>query len=208
MTIQLYDATLAFSSTSTATNFYLDDSDIVGAFSSSASQRRAALRRHLELVAHGDLFLLGEAAGWRGARQSGVAFTSAHQVGLRGTREPTATVIHESLTALGLSDRALLWNTFPLHPHKVDEPRTNRTPTAAEVQSTQGLISVAVRGRRVVCVGNVAARAFARVTGQKVPNVDTARAGAPAVVVRHPSYGGTAKFRDGMLKATNLWGLV
>ncbi len=208
MTAQLYDATLALATTPTAANFYLDSSDVGGVFFSSASQRRLALRAHLERVADGDLLLLGEAAGWRGARQSGVAFTSAHQVGLRGTREPTATVVHESLSALGLSERALLWNTFPLHPHKVDEPRTNRTPVAAEVQSTESLISVAARGRRVVCVGQVAAKAFARATGLRVPDVDTARPDAAAVVVRHPSYGGATEFRSGMVTAASLWSLV
>ncbi len=208
MNFRLYDAALALSSTPTATNFYLDGSDVGGVFLSSASQRRVALRTHLERVADGDLLLLGEAAGWRGARQSGVAFTSALQVGVRGTSEPTATVVHESLTALGLRDRALLWNTFPLHPHKVDEPRTNRTPTAADVHSSESLVTVAAQGRRVVCVGQVAAKAFARVTNRSVPGVDTARSDAVAVVVRHPSYGGVLEFRAGMVTAANLWGLV
>lgn len=206
MTVRLYDAVLALPSSSTTTNFYLDESDANATFATTAAQRRVALETHLSRVADGDLLLLGEAAGWRGARQSGVAFTSAHQVGLRGTREPTATVVHESLTALGLAGRALLWNAFPLHPHRVNEPETNRTPTATEVQLTMSLVRLAAVGRRVICVGQVAARAYSRATGHPVvPATSGVGANAIALAVRHPSYGGASQFRDGVAHAAALW---
>ena len=60
-----------------------------------ASLRRRRLRRYLEPRAETRLLLVGEAAGYRGARVSGIPFTSERQ--LTGTGPAEATAIGNSL---------------------------------------------------------------------------------------------------------------
>src|SRR5581483_9549346 len=88
---------------------------------------RSRLAAHLERDAA--TVLVGEAAGYRGARVSGLAFTSERQITGRGSAEATATIVHRVLGELGLEDEVLLWNVVPTHPHEPDRPYTNRRPT-------------------------------------------------------------------------------
>ncbi|WP_181015989.1 uracil-DNA glycosylase [Microbacterium sp. BH-3-3-3] len=198
---------MALPSTHTATNFWLDDSDLSGDFPTTASERRAQLDTHLNRVRGGGIVLVGEAAGWRGARQSGVAFTSAVTVGLPGTREPTATTVHRALAELGLKDSALLWNAFPLHPHEVRRPGTNRTPTPAELRSGRDALALAVDNRRVVCVGKKAAESVRELLGVPTPAAADVRASDRAVAIRHPANGGTPHFFLHMRTLATRWGL-
>lgn len=195
----LLDAVLAIAS-GPAVNFYREESDASGGFSTTAEERRTALEAHFANVAGGDLVLVGEAAGWRGARQSGVPFTSAHLVGLQGTREASATTVHRGLDELGLGSRALLWNAFPLHPHEQGNPRSNRTPTAAELQSGRAALALAVQGRRIICVGQHATRSVSHLLGVRVRPVGE-DPHARALSVRHPSRGGAGEFRAGLNSA-------
>lgn len=66
----LLDAVLAIPSTASATNFYLEHSDSTGDFRTTAAERLDRLGAHLARVAGGELALVGEAPGWKGARQS------------------------------------------------------------------------------------------------------------------------------------------
>jgi hypothetical protein len=99
---RLLDSVLAIPSTALAMNFYLPDSDSEGEFRTSAAERRDRLLTHLSRVWGGDLVIVGEAPGWKGARQSGVPFTSARTVGLEGSSEGSATIVHGMLSASGL----------------------------------------------------------------------------------------------------------
>jgi hypothetical protein len=123
---------------------------------------------------------VGEAAGYRGARVSGIPFTSERQVSGRGPGEASATIVHRVLAELGIEDDVLLWNVVPTHPHEPGRPYTNRRPSRVEVEASSRFLEGVAGGRRVVAVGRLAER----VTG--------------APYVRHPAHGGAKAFRDGL----------
>src|SRR5207244_8299387 len=118
--------------------------------------RRDRLERYLESRAGATVLLVGEAAGYRGARVSGLPFTSERQLTGSGPAEATATIVHRVLAALGIAEDVLLWNVVPTHPGTAT---TNRPPTAAEIAEARPFLDELRRGRRVVAVGRVAARA-------------------------------------------------
>ena len=140
----------------------------------------ARLHAYLVLREEAPLLLVGEAPGYRGARVSGVAFTSERQLTGAGPAEASATIVHRVLRELGLEDDVLLWNVVPTHPGTA---RSNRPPTADEVHAGLRFVERLAGGRRVVAVGRLAARALG------------------CAAVRHPSHGGAAAFRDGLGRA-------
>ena len=151
-------------------------------FNQYASGRRAPLLRarlvdYLEARSESRLLLVGEAAGYRGARVSGLPFTSERQVTGAGPAEATASIVHRVLAELGLEDDVLLWNVVPTHP---GTSSSNRRPTRAEVNSGLPFVRRLARGRRVIAVGRVA------------------QAALEAPYVRHPSHGGAGPFREGL----------
>jgi hypothetical protein len=142
-----------------------------------AAVRRGRLRGYLEARATTELLLVGEAPGYRGARVSGIPFTSERQLTGRGPAEASATIVQRALAELELD--ALCWNVVPTHP---GTPRSNRRPTRAEVSAGRPFLDEIAAGRRLLAVGHVAAEAT----------------GAP--YLRHPSHGGAAEFRAGLLR--------
>jgi uracil-DNA glycosylase family 4 len=139
--------------------------------------RRERLRAYLDEHAAAPLILVGEAAGYRGARISGVPFTSERQLTGTGTAEASATIVHRVLRELGVEDDVLLWNVVPTHP---GTRASNRRPTAGEIRAARPFLDELVRGRRVVAVGRIAATVL------------------EAPYVRHPSHGGAVAFADGL----------
>jgi uracil-DNA glycosylase len=133
------------------------------------------LTSYLEGCAGAPLLLVGEAAGYRGARISGIPFTSERQLTGRGPGEATATIVHRVLGELELEDHVLLWNVVPTHP---GTSCSNRRPTQAEIDAGVSFARELARGRRVLAVGRVAEAALA------------------APYVRHPSRGGAVAFRE------------
>jgi uracil-DNA glycosylase len=144
--------------------------------------RRRRLAEYLDACRDAPLLLLGEAAGYRGARVSGLPFTSERQLSGCGPGEATATIVHRVLRRLGLEEDVLLWNVVPTHPGTAS---SNRAPTRAEVAAAEPFLAELVKGRRVVAVGRLAA----------------AVTGAP--YVRHPSHGGAAAFEAGLRALTH-----
>ena len=140
--------------------------------------RRARLRAYLESRADASFILVGEAAGYRGARVSGVPFTSERQLTGAGPAEASATIVHRVLAELGLDAQVLLWNVVPTHP---GTERSNRRPTRAEVDASLAFLRELVPGRRTVAAGRLAQSVL----------------GCP--YVRHPSHGGASEFRAGLL---------
>jgi uracil-DNA glycosylase len=151
-------------------NFYRDGA--------GADVRCDRLDGYLEARAGAPILLVGEAPGYRGARVSGLPFTSERQLTGSGPAEATATIVHRVLAELGLSDQVLLWNVVPTHPGTAT---SNRPPTRAEVAEGRVFAELLAQGRRVIAVGRIAHRALG------------------GTYVRHPSHGGLADFRDGLL---------
>lgn len=143
--------------------------------------RRARLEAYLSRRAAARYLLVGEAAGYRGARVSGLPFTSERQLSGTGPAEATATIVHRVLAELGLEQDVLLWNVVPTHPHEAGEPRSNRRPTKPEVLEAMRFLMELAAGRRTIAVGRLAHS----VLGGRY--------------VRHPSHGGSARFRAGLL---------
>lgn len=172
MTPAAFVAALAHATIGSTFNFYGDGD--------GGELRRERLRTYLAARADAPYLLVGEAAGYRGARVSGLAFTSERQLTGSGTAEATATIVHEALDELAVSDSTLLWNVVPTHPHAPGLAQTNRRPTRVEIEAARPFLDELARGRRVVPVGRVAERALG-VAG-----------------IRHPSHGGARLFFDGL----------
>lgn len=146
-----------------------------------AGLRRARLAEYLAARAGTRFLLVGEAAGYRGARVSGIPFTSERQLSGRAPGEASATVVHRVLAELGLAEDVLLWNAVPTHPHRPGRPDSNRRPTDAEVAAGAPFVAELARGRDVVAVGRVAHRLLG------------------GAYVRHPSHGGAPAFRAALV---------
>ena len=144
---------------------------------------RARLAAYLASRAGAPILLVGEAPGYRGARVSGLPFTSERQLTGEGPAEATATIVHRVLGELGLGRDVLLWNVVPTHPGTAT---SNRAPWAAEVRAGALFAETLTRGRSVIAVGRIASRAL----------------GIPAV--RHPSHGGAARFAQELALAVGL----
>jgi uracil-DNA glycosylase len=186
-----------------ATNQYAEDGPPGNAI------RRANLRLALEqaLQRWPALLLVGEAPGYNGARRTGVPFTSEKLLlqgieppGLFGAQrgfclasddgrisaEQTATLVWREVCALELV--IVGWNAYPFHPHRPGEPRSNRTPRAAEVRQGQPFLAhvcALFAGAPVVAMGNTAARALMLLSVEHIK-------------VRHPAQGGARLFAAGL----------
>ncbi len=140
--------------------------------------RQARLREYFAARAAASIVLVGEAAGYRGARVSGIAFTSERQLTGGGPAEASATIVHRVLAELGIEDEVLLWNVVPTHPGTAT---SNRRPTGDEVRAARPFLDEVTHGRaRVVAVGRIAASVL----------------GAP--YIRHPAHGGAHDFARGL----------
>lgn len=135
------------------------------------------LRDYLDSRRAARILLVGEAAGYRGARVSGIPFTSERQLTGTGQAEASATIVHRTLAELAIADDVLLWNVVPTHP---GTECANRRPTRREVHASRAFLDELARGRRIVAAGRVAESATA------------------APYVRHPSHGGAAAFARGL----------
>jgi uracil-DNA glycosylase family 4 len=147
---------------------------------STSELRRERLRDYLASRVDAKVVLVGEAAGYRGARVSGIPFTSERQLTGSGPAEATATIVHRVLARLGVEDEVLLWNVVPTHP---GTETSNRRPTRAEVEAASPVLAELARGRVAIAVGRLAAATL------------------DAPYVRHPSHGGAAAFEQGLRQA-------
>ncbi len=139
--------------------------------------RRERLRAYLAARAEASIILVGEAPGYRGARISGIPFTSERQLSGAGPAEATATIVRRALGELGVEHDVLCWNVVPTHPGTA---LGNRPPTRTEIEAGLPFLARLAEGRRAIAVGRVAHAAI----------------GGP--YVRHPSRGGAQAFAAGL----------
>jgi uracil-DNA glycosylase len=157
-----------------------------------------------------DAIWVGRDLGYRGGRRTGLALTDdvhlphhASRWNVYADRPTTGGLVRERTaaviwTVLGLIRVPIfLWNVFPLHPHHPEAPFTNRAHNADERKIGEDFLASLVdllRPRRVVAIGNDAAKTCVRLMGaQKV------------ITARHPSYGGQAVF---VRQIRTLYGLL
>ena len=160
----------------------LAEAEIGGTFNQYAASPflRQRLRHYLESHARARVVLVGEAPGYRGARVSGIPFTSERQITGSGPAEATATIVHRVLAGLGVEDEVLLWNVVPTHP---GSETSNRRPTRGEVEAAAPFLEELTCDRISIAVGRLAADVL------------------EAPYVRHPSHGGAAAFEQGLRQA-------
>jgi uracil-DNA glycosylase len=147
-----------------------------------ADVRRARLSNYLARRQRAPILLVGEAAGYRGARVSGVPFTSERQLSGCGPAEASATIVRRVLLELGLEKSVLCWNLVPTHPHRQGRPDSNRPPTRGEIEAGREFLDALAAKRHVVTLGRLAQRELG------------------TSYVRHPAHGGTAAFRAGLIE--------
>jgi hypothetical protein len=156
-----------------------------------------------------DAFWIGRDLGYRGGRRTGLALTDDVHLTVHALRwnvsierattgsliaERTAAVIWSMLTLVPAA--VFLWNVFPFHPHEPGDPFSNRSHRPHERAVGEELLAqliLMLRPRRLVAIGNDAAKAAHRLGGD-----------AEVIKVRHPSYGGQ---RDFISQVECLYGL-
>ena len=176
----------------------------------AAAVRRKSLRSYLQSVEalRVDTIWMGRDLGYRGGRRTGLALTDEQHLSAVAGLYPGADTVKATLGPIVAERTAaeiwnvlsmldvppLLWNVFPFHPHEADDPFTNRKFTARELSVVDDLNAELVSWlgiRRIIAIGQDAA-------------CYGAHFGAPMECVRHPSYGGTTEFREGMRRLYKL----
>ncbi len=155
--------------------------------------------------------LIGIAPSYRGARFSGIPFTSEAQLqGLKpfsfynlnpfsqtslGTprSENSAAIVWGTLSRMNINTvkKTLLWNVLPFHPHKKNQPLSNRDPLPEELHYFKPLLLQMLslsRPRRIFAVGKIA--------GDFLTTL-----GISSTLLRHPAYGGGPRFKQQLLRA-------
>jgi hypothetical protein len=149
-----------------------------------------------------DAIWIGLELGYGGGRRTGLAMTDdarlathADLFGAKGIKRATVSGPETEITAgavweaIGIIKRPIfLWNVFPLHSHKPDEPLSNRRHSRYERDSCSDLLNsliAALKPRLIVAIGRDTENALKRQGVRHHP-------------VRHPAYGGRTKFISGI----------
>jgi len=155
------------------------------------------------------VLLVAEAPGYRGMRLTGVPFSSralitegipnqplyGEQHGYKITdewsdatiwREATASIVWDVLK--DVHPPSVHWNSFPFHPHKPDNSRSNRKPRKPELDLGRPFLETFIalfQPETVAAIGNTAHQQLLSI-------------GIEAKKVRHPAQGGKNDFVSGV----------
>jgi hypothetical protein len=174
------------------------------------ARRRANLVRYLRAFSAARWVLCAEAAGYNGARFSGVALTDEAKLAgptplpwagaAAGYRRGSADgqPLHRELSssivwrALGERTDVALWNAVPWHPAGPAGPLSNRPPAPAERAAglvvLRHLLTRVLPAARPIAVGRVAQALLAELGDAGVP------------CLRHPANGGARLFAEGLAR--------
>lgn len=172
------------------------------------ARRRVNLTLYLRAFAGARWLLVAEAAGYNGARFSGVTLTDESKLAgpaplpwagpaagyQRGSTEngPWRRELSSTIVWKALGDRTdvALWNAIPWHPAGARGPLSNRPPLPAEraagLAVLRHLLSAVLPAARPVAVGRVAQALLAELGRPDVP------------CLRHPANGGARAFTEGL----------
>jgi len=157
--------------------------------------------------------ILGEAAGPWGCRFSGIPFTGEKQIidpnfpykGLPSSKtfpeiniknktpfiSNSAKIFWEIM--LPFHDKFIVWDVFPLHPHKENDILSVRTPSKEEVNLFKNaliLIINYIKPAEIISIGRIASEQLKSI-------------GIKSIYVRHPSMGGKKSFSFGINEIFN-----
>ncbi len=159
------------------------------------------------------LLLIGEAIGYQGARLTGVPLTSEHlmingiknipilgeHLGYQKTdefpdqkKEHTATIVWNTINNLNIIP--LFWNALPFHPHRQDNPWSNRTPTNKEIELGHKYLNTLINIfniNHLIAMGNHAEKLLIQMNIHQY------------FKVRHPAHGGKQFFINGICQIIN-----
>lgn len=161
-----------------------------------------------------DSIWIGRDLGYRGGRRTGLALTDEihteqhakrWNIQIAPERPTTGEVFAERTAAViwgmlkQIDSRIFLWNVFPLHPHDIGQPFSNRQHNAQERQAGEHILKELIKllqPNRIIAIGNDAAVAAQKIVATK-----------PVICVRHPSYGGQTKFQEQISELYKIAGL-
>jgi len=178
--------------------------NIYAGISLESQIRRENLKLYLTKMVklNPSFLLLGEAPGYKGCRLTGIPFSSEKILsknnffinqGYKFINEPknleneiSATIVWNELD--NYSEKPLIWNIFPFHPHKLNDIKTNRTPTKRELfdgkEYLKQLLSI-FDIKKIIALG--------RKPESQISDLDI-----EFLYVRHPANGGKNKFIKGL----------
>ncbi|MFX1453827.1 MAG: uracil-DNA glycosylase [Promethearchaeota archaeon] len=165
-----------------------------------------------------DILFLGEAAGYKGCRITGVPFSANYNIKnskcfsqLRKSlflgqidekRESTSTIFHEFINKKpSIYNKIVVWNVFPFHSYDSGNHNSNRTPSHQELVEGQDFILDLFKIFKFKQYYPIGASAETCLTEMRVNNI------IPPFEffrIRHPSHGGKVDFIKGMKRIFNI----
>ena len=150
-----------------------------------------------------DALWVGLALGYKGGRNTGLAFTDEYNIGKASgvyktqllttqkghslQKENTANCIWDILP--DLQEKIFMWNAFPMHPHHKNKPNSNRNPISTEFQFGAECLKDLCRILQPKSLLAIGRDAYFLMKGRAYNQY-------PIDVVRHPSFGGVNIFKN------------